>query len=153
MISIMLVGCLESPNDPTVEKGEFDFSVTYEINGEVKTVSGVYVCEYDGVSWALDGGPHRSWTGYCKGLEDDLIRIGTTADGQSIDLDLNLYPEYFMGDIEENYREPSKPYIVVTVVGEDGGIGFAHEPDEVEELCGAKIISYTYEEPIVNSFD
>jgi hypothetical protein len=35
---------------------------------------------------------------------------------------------------------------------DDEGISFLHEADEVEEYCGAKIISYEYDEPIENSF-
>ena len=41
-------GCSGLTSGPEVEKGEFDFSVTYEFEGETKTVSGVYVCEYEG---------------------------------------------------------------------------------------------------------
>ena len=32
---------------PSVKEGRFNFSFTYEINGEEKTYSGVYVCKYD----------------------------------------------------------------------------------------------------------
>ena len=49
---------------PETQSGEFKYSVTYEYNGEVNTVSGIYVCEYAGLSWALDGGYSRDWSGY-----------------------------------------------------------------------------------------
>ena len=53
MLSALLAGCgLEVPR-PEIKEGEFDFIVTYEYNGEIKTVSGVYVCEFSGISWAL----------------------------------------------------------------------------------------------------
>jgi hypothetical protein len=38
-----------------VKEGRFDFSLTYEVDGEVKTYTGVYVCEYDGVLTTLLG--------------------------------------------------------------------------------------------------
>ena len=33
----------------TIKKAQFNFSVTYEIDGEEKIYSGIYVCEYDGI--------------------------------------------------------------------------------------------------------
>ena len=119
---------------------------------ERKKVSGVYVCEYNGTSWALDGGAHREWRGYIKdGKVEDVIEIGTTKDGDKVELNLALYPEYFMDDFVEGYDEVSEPYITVRLV-DDEGMRFLHEPAEVEENCGAKVISYEYDEPIENSF-
>ena len=77
MLSALLAGCgLEVPR-PEIKEGEFSFTVTYEYNGEIKTVSGVYVCEFSGISWALDGGYHRAWNGYIKGGEpEEAVEIG-----------------------------------------------------------------------------
>lgn len=115
-------------------------------------MSGVYVCEYNGTSWALDGGYSRDWNGYIKGGEtEDTIEIGTTKDGEKVELNLALYPDYFIDDFVEGYKDVPTPYISVTLV-DDEGMRFFHEPDEVEEYCGAKIISYEYAKPIENSF-
>lgn len=147
-----LTGCGSTVTQPEIKEGEFNFSVTYEFNGEVKTVSGVYVCKYNGTSWALDGGYSRDWKGYIKdGKLKDVMEIGVTEDGQMVELLLNLCPEYFMDDFIEGYHNFPKPYILVTSVNDDDMV-FINEPDEVEEYCGAKIISYEYDEPIKNSF-
>ena len=69
LISVNLTSCGLTVPRPEVKQGEFNFSVTYEFNEETKTVSGVYVCEYSGTDWALDGGSHRDWNGYIKGGE------------------------------------------------------------------------------------
>ena len=41
----MLTGCGPDVPLPEVKEGIFDFTVTYELNGEVKTVKNTYVCK------------------------------------------------------------------------------------------------------------
>ena len=137
---------------PEVKSEEFNFSVTYEFNGEIKTVSGVYVCEYEGTDWALDGGYYREWNGYIKGGEmEDLIEIGTTKDGGKVSLNLAFYPEYFMDDPLTGGKDVPVPYISVAIT--DGeGMSILYDPEDVEAYCGAKIIDYEYDAPIENSF-
>ena len=138
---------------PETQSGEFKYSVTYEYNGEVNTVSGIYVCEYAGLSWALDGGYSRDWSGYIKGADDnDHIELGTIDDGDVVILVLNFFPEYFMDDFNFDLYDVPAPYIMIKDYTEDGGLRFLHEADLVEELCGAKIISYEYDAPIENTF-
>ena len=46
------------------------------------TVSGVYVCEYDGIDWALDGVSHGDWVGYMKdGTTDECAKLATASGG------------------------------------------------------------------------
>ena len=47
--TVLLSGCVGKVPVPRVEEGRFAFSVTYEVDGEEKTYSGVYVCKFDGV--------------------------------------------------------------------------------------------------------
>ena len=152
MLACMLTACDDDVPQPEITKAEFNFTVTYEFNGEVKTISGVYVCEYSGMSWAIDGGWGRDWTGYMKdGTATDMINIGTTKQGDPVELNLAFYPDYFMGDFTEGVNEAPVPYISVKMV-DDEGMWYMYMPDEVEEYCGAKIISYEYDEPIKNTF-
>ena len=137
---------------PEIEKGEFDFTVTYEYDGKVKTISGVYVCEFAGLDFALDGGWSREWVGYIKDSDmEDMIPLGTSPDGEVIHLHLSFVPEYFMGDPTAVAYDVPKPDISVNVKSEEG-IAIMNDPAEIEEYCGAKIISYEYEEPIKNTF-
>ena len=138
MFTAVLTSCGHTVPHPEIKEGEFAFSVTYEFNGKAKTVSGVYVCEYNGTSWVLDGGAHRDWKGYIKGGEiEERIEIGTTTNGEKVELNLDLYPDYFMGDFVEGYRDIPAPYILVTLA-DDEGMSFLHDADEVEKYCGAK---------------
>jgi hypothetical protein len=82
---------------------------------------------------------------------EEVIEVGTTKDGATVELDFAFYPEYFMDDFVEGDQEVPKPYLLVKL-GDDEGASFFREPAEVEQLCGAKIIGYEYDEPIENSF-
>lgn len=151
LLVLMMTGCGLTVPRPEIKSEEFDFSVTYEYGGETKTVSGVFVCEYAGTSWTLDGGYGRDWTGHIQGGElEDHVPIDTV-DGNEIILVLNLDPEYLMDDFNADLYDIPKPYIMVKMVS-DEGMWFVHDPGEIEEYCGAKIISYEYDEPIENSF-
>ena len=54
LLSTCLTSCEVEPA-PKIKEGRFNFSVTYEEWGEAKTVSGVFVCEYAGRSFTLEG--------------------------------------------------------------------------------------------------
>lgn len=152
LISGMLTSCgLQVPR-PEIKEGRFNYSVTYEINGAVETLSGVYVCEYNGTSWSVDGGYHRSWKGSYEGdVKDDVKIIGTTYDGGKIELSLGFYPHYFMGEsIDVDLEAPEAHLVVSFVNGEE--VLIESQADVIEEKYGARIISYEYDDPIKNSF-
>lgn len=93
ILLLSLTSCgLSSIPRPEIKSGEFNFSFTYEYAGETKTVSGVYVCEYDGIDRVLDGGFHREWSGYIKG--------GTEETSQEIE------ELYGLKIVEYKYDEP-----------------------------------------------
>ena len=153
MVAGMLTSCGLTVPRPEIKEGEFDFSVTYEVNGEEKTVSGVYACEYDGTSWALDSGFNRNWKGSIVGddIEMEMV-ILELEDGGKIILDFNLNPDYFMGDFEEGIIDPPAPRLIITHENNDSGeISFTQDMALLEEN-GVRLVSYQYESPIENSF-
>ena len=137
---------------PEVKEGEFNFTVTYEYNGEIKTVSGVYVCEYDGIDFALEGENHREWNGYIKdgNLEENIV-IAIAEDGGIVELNLHFEPGRFMGDSYYENDEPFEPWITVRIEDEEG-LSFENDADLIAEVYGARIISYEYDDTIENSF-
>ena len=153
MLVRMLAGCgLDVPR-PEIQTGEFNFSVTYEFNGEIKTMSGVYICEYDGIDWALDGGYYRVWKGYIKdGTTEEVIRLETATDGGIAELNLVFDPGHFMGDDYMDGAEPFEPSFTVRQENDDG-LSFENRADHIAETYGARIISYEYDEPIKNTFN
>ena len=152
LLSLYLTSCGLTVPRPDVKTGEFNFSVTYEYGGEIKTISGVYVCEYNGTDWALDGGSYRDWVGYIgDGTTKECIKLATAEDGGIVELNLYFDPGHFMGDSYEEGDEPFAPMITVRVEDEEG-LSFENDADLIAEVYGARIISYEYDEPIENTF-
>ena len=150
-----LTGCGITVPRPEVEEGNFNFSITYEINGKVDTLSAVYMCEFDGVSWSVDGGYGRDWKAHTEGDyegDDYSAIIGTTEDGGDIVLFFGIYPEYFMNDSTGDRGAP-EPSLYISYTLDVDEYGLVSDPLEVEEIYGAKIISYEYDAPIVNTFN
>ena len=157
LLMLFLIGTLTSCGltvpRPEIKKAEFDFSVTYELNGETKTISGIYVCEFDGVSWSLDGGYNRDWKGYIKdGSTEMSVVIGTTDDGGNITLYFDLYPSYFMADPGFTTLDDPKPTLIIEYYNDEiGEVSFINDAEEIATY-GAKIVSYEYAKPIHNSY-
>ena len=143
-----LTSCGSSVPRPEIKEGRFHIAVTYEHNGEVKTASGVYVCEYDGVTWYnVNGDPCVNWKESFEGDIKDggIIPIGNTDDGGEIFISLLLYPEYFMGDPA---RADDTPLIRAELWYPDDQID---DPKILAEY-GVRLIDYTYDEPIENTY-
>ena len=109
------------------------------------------MCKFDGAYVSLVGGG-RDWTGYLEeGNGMPELAIQTNDDGV-IYIGLGFYPEYFMSDPVTGGKDAPVPYISVAIT--DGeGMSILYEPEDVEAYCGAKIISYEYDEPIENMFN
>ena len=141
---------------PEVKEGEFDFALTYEVDGETKKIEGTYVCKFGGINRAIDG-INRQWTGYIKGHDDFTDYEIKTTDEGIIKVDLDLSSEFFMSDpsykITENTDDPKpEPYLYITsgdtsVEDPSNEISFGYyEGDDV------KIISFEYDPPIENIY-
>lgn len=142
-----LAGCGASVPLPEIKEGRFDISVSYEHNGEIKTLSGVYVCEYDGVVWwTVNSDPYVNWKTRLEGeLNAESISVCRTDDGGEIIITLLLYPEYFMGDPE---RADFEPMAKAELFYEDEQIS---DPELIAEY-GVKVLELTYDNPIENSY-
>ena len=148
ILSLSLTSCGLSVPRPEIKEGRFNISVTYEYNGEIKTVTGVYVCEYEGVTWYnVNRDPFVNWK---ESFEGDIkyggiLPICNTDDGGEIFISLLLYPEYFMGD--PDYADYT-PIIRAELWYPDEQI------DDAERIAeyGVELISYEYDEPIENTF-
>ena len=151
-----LTACgLEVPR-PEVKEGRFDIAVTYEIGGEVKTLNAVYVCEFDGTSWTLEGGYYsRDWKAHTEGDyegDNNSAIIGRTEDGGEIMIFFGLYPEYFMGDPETGDMGIPTTELYVSFDEGNDSYSFISDPAEIYERYGVKLISYEYASPIENTF-
>ena len=148
VISVILTSCGLSAPRPEIKEGKFNISVTYEHNGEVKTASAVYVCEYDGVNWwDINRDPYANWKESFEGDIKDggIIPICNTDDGGEISISIVLYPEYFMGDPESAEHAP---IVRAEIFYDDKQID---DPETIAQY-GVKLIGYECDAPIENTF-
>ena len=118
LLSVVFTGCAIKMPIPSVEHAEFNFSITYEKDGVIKTYNGVYVCEFEGVHKSFYG-ESRDWKGYVKDVPDgeySTIAIETVDEG-TIYVDLGFFPEYFTVYPKFGY------YLTVSDLGDSTIIG------------------------------
>ena len=151
LLPLSLTSCGPTLPSPEVTKGEFDVAITYEVNGEVKTLDLVYVCEYDRVAWTLEGTSYRAWNGNFVGYDDgDVIQVLETEEGK-VALCVLIYPEYFMG--EPDYTDDFSPIVLTNYIYyEDGCEMIIDDQELIAKDYGVKVIGCEYSKPIENSF-
>lgn len=152
IFAVMLVGCGLTVPAPQIKEGEFNVTVTYEVDGETKTLDLVYVCEYGGSEMSMEGTRNRVWNGHFDGYEDgEVIEVATTKDGGKIALSFLIYPEFFMG--EPDYAKDFYPHIITNHIYYEDGIEMIDDDQElIAKDHGVKVISCEYDAPIENSF-
>ena len=157
--------CQKAP-DPTIKEGRFDFSVTYEVDGEISTVSSTYVCKLEESGWHLDGW-YIHWNEYIEDSElanrmeetRGYLLLKTIDDGE-IYLDLNLSAKQFMADprLDDNYETDDvvavTPRLFIEYTYEKyEEIGESYSEDvAVLAGYGVKLIGFEYDEPIENTY-
>ena len=153
LVLIITFGCSSCQNvpEPQIKEGEFPFEIVYEIDGEIITVNDVYVCEFGGFDWNEGVGKYRKWKGYIKssGAEElILLEDGDLKFAVSIGS-----PEYYMGDPTCSYFE-NEPSIFYIKPNEFGGttVGLS-DIESLLERYKLKLVSWTFSEPIENSFE
>ncbi len=136
---------------PEIKEGEFDFALTYEVDGERKKIEGTYVCKYKGVSKNIDG-VGRKWKGYIKDHDDFTDYEIKTTDEGTIKIDLDISSAFFMSDpiyqLTGNTDNP-KPEPYIYIVSGDPAKDGTLKPYEGDDV---KIISLEYDPPIENTY-
>ena len=151
MLAGVLTSCSFGMSSPEVKEGKFDVSFTYKVKGETKTLDLVYVCEYDGVEWTLEGTSHRAWDGHFEGYKDgDVIEVCKTDDGGRIVLGIHITPEYFMGDPDYSDYDPFA--LTNFIYYEDGDEMIDDDQTIIAEKYGVKVIGIECDDPIENVF-
>ena len=156
LIAGSFTGVFLSVPKPEIKEGEFDFALTYEVDGETKKIEGTYVCKFEGVSRALDG-VGRDWKGYITDHDDSASYELKITDEGTIKVDLDICSEFFMSDpqyemIVSSEQTKPEPYVYIT-----SGDPSTEEPSNVVsfdlyEGDDVKIISFEYDEPIENIY-
>ena len=156
LIAASFMGVFTTVPKPEIREGEFDFALTYEVDGEIEKIEGTYVCKFDGISRNLDG-VGRKWIGYIKDHDDFTdYEIKKTDDG-TIKINLDISSQFFMSDpfykLSGNTDDPKpEPYIYITA-GDPSIEDPANEMFfSLYEGDDVKIISFEYDAPIENIY-
>lgn len=135
--------------EPIIKDHDFDYSVTYSVDGEVKTHKGSYQCsfighdEHDDPTLRLYDGVHK--------LDGNVSKSSwfTVAHKEGVELSLiiNLDADYLMGDPDKYEYVPGNKAPYLEAIDAEG------YSVEISEVFDAEIISWEYPEPIENSFE
>lgn len=146
---------------PEITYGEFPFKLTYELNGEIKTIEDTIICEFDGFEVIGEAGKYRKWKKRLKSGNERITLLNIRDMEEKDDYNhtiLELFfsygnSEYYMGD--EYHRSPPQisDYIEYLYQSMDGTIGgSAFKADEAYEKYKIRLIGWEAASPIQNSF-
>lgn len=134
---------------PTITNHDFDFSITYKLDGETKTINGVYGTRFTGFGSNGVDPLDRYYEGtYKVDGETDGDRCFTIAqkDGYELYIVALLSDYYLMGEGEsDSYNEAP----TLEAIDKDGN---QYDESELPDVFDAEIVSFQYPEPIENTF-
>ena len=148
------------PNPPTPEitYGEFPINITYEINGEIKKIEDIIICEYDGVDDRGSAGKYRKWKSNLKSGNEYLTLLKGNDGNVTFEIRISYgSPDYYMGDLRYNSQEAYEKMLFnkdLNYIQWENGVqtGKILTEDEVLEKYKLKIVDVQYSPPIQNSF-
>ncbi len=131
---------------PNITEGEFPFSITYELDGETKTINDVYRARYNGNGGYADS-KSRLYVGEIGNMrEGNTVFTLKSDESGRIELWTHFHADYMMGDTEYDYSDVEpKIYYYDTEENE-------YHDEETLSSHGVKLIDFEYPSPIKNSF-
>lgn len=133
----------DRPSKPKIKHAEFPFELVYEYNGEEFIINESIVCDYEGISFALEGGNYRDWdchiTNNARYGQYYLDEINYP----SLYVQVPLNAEYYMGAPGTD-EEFATPYIFFI----DESTGTTYYEQDLMDVVGARIISWSVSEPL-----
>lgn len=135
---------------PAVDSAEFDFTVTYAINGEVEICTGVIECRYVETSISeITWDKYRVWEYRIKEIEPDIIV--RTIDGAYVTIGVHCNPALLMGNESREY-DHCRTQAFFRLNTPENGVSYP----ELSEVCddyGLRIIRFSIDTPpIENTF-
>ena len=134
---------------PVTTEYDFNYSATYKLDGEVKTINGVYRCRFSSAD---------NYDRYYEGtyisdnsLDGSSEHIIATKDNLNLCIEFIFTSNYLMGDGDsgELYSEAvSEPYIAIY----DKNEGYEYTDFETFEKFDVELVSWELPEAIDNSF-
>ena len=133
----------DRPGKPKIKHGEFPFELVYEYNGQQFTVNETIVCDYEGISFSLEGGNSRDWNCYITNNDEFGRYYLDEANYPTLYVQVPLNAEYYMGAPNANI-EFATPYLFLI----DDSTGTTYYEEDLMDVVGAKIISWELSSPL-----
>lgn len=146
--SCFLTGILKAP---TVTEHDFEFSVTYKLDGEIKTLEGVYTSRF--VRHGRGGEPLKRF--YVGEYTVDGVTSPSRSfliaqkDGLELYLITSFNDSYLMNDTKNDYYEPYLEDPLLEAVDREG---MQYDDEKTLSVFNVEILSWDYPEPIENTF-
>ena len=137
---------------PTISEHDFNFSITYKLDGETKTFKGVYTSRFTGFGANGTDPLCRYYEGsYKMDADTDGDRRFTIAekDGYELYIVALLDDCYLMDDKKNESYQDFLDDPVLEAIDKDGN---QYADTDLPDVFDAEIISWDYPEPIENSF-
>ena len=136
----------DRPSKPKVKYGEFPFELVYEYDNKEYTINETIVCDYEGISFSLDGGNSRDWNCYVTNNDRHGQYYLDEDKYHTLHIQVPLEANYYMGDPKFN-PEFAIPYIFYI----DESTGTTYYEQDLMDVVGAKIISWSPSAPLENN--
>ena len=153
---------MPKPPTPQITYEEFPFSITYEVDGEIKIYEDTLVCEFDGFKHYGTGGMRREWKSYLKSGNVNICLLKTSDNDLTYEISTTAgLPEYYMGDFKygqdsQDYEHVmhDERYLGYTEIKKDKTLvkSISMEKEEVYERFKLRVIERKYSKPIKNKF-
>ena len=136
---------------PTVTEQDFQYSVTYKLNGKTETLDGVYRVRFDGARPG-ENSIIRDYTGeYLTNTSEYHPAAYTIAEKDGLELCvITVFSNrYLMGDAK---NDPAATWMYTPYLAVIDQEGMEYEDEEMLGKFNAELISYELPEPVENSF-
>ena len=160
---LMLTYFAPNPPEPEITYGEFPFVLTYELDGEIKTIEDTIICEYDGIEWTNSGSKERKWKSHLKSGNKGIVLLKVDDGEMSYEISTTAgLPEYYMndhryGNDREDYERMmhDERYLGYTEIKDGKTVvkSISMEKEEVYERFKLRIVERKYSKPIENKFE
>ncbi len=148
---ILHCAAVGDPDAPVVSCADFPITVTYEHDGEIKTVHDTLVCQFDGYVWeSSDFLTHRKWSFHLEGGRFIPLFQGNANYGAVLSVDCSA--AWMMGDEEEAPVAGGEPCYQIGVKFADSEKFHPCDEDEIYRDMGIRVLSFEVAPPIENTF-
>lgn len=149
VVACLLTGILKTP---TITQHDFHYSATYQLNGETKTLEGIYRCEFVSTGEGIDP-LNRYYIGFYPEAHDQSwpdSHILAQKGDQTLEIVFIFSDDFLMGDSYpgDTYSDVMpEPYLAVYT-----SEGYEYSDEESLAQFDAQLISWEMPEAIENSF-